>query len=380
LDEFGKPECPIKAVSLYVDRDNNRYGEVRSMISPQDEVNKRRSKALSHISQRQFRIDPDARIDAAEARRIMARPDAVIIAKAGEVEMIGTGSVESVNLSLLSEAKAEVDLMGPNAALGGKNEQGLSGRALMAQQQGGMTELATYFDRIRQLSLMVYRSLWGRIKQSWTNEKWIRVTENEGDVRFVGLNRPITAIEDIAMRYGLTKVTIKDADPQLVAEIEYYSQFPEANEVVRVENPVAELDVDIILDEGVDAPTVRAEQFETIVKMLPTLGPIAQSPEVMKMIIEASSLRDKDKLLKLFEGQGQGQGPDPQAQMQAQMEQMRMKLEFEGMVEVEKAKIKARAEIAAARIKAGFDDQAVAEMPPSGFGREQAAAVSGVIG
>jgi hypothetical protein len=116
--------------------------------------------------------------------------------------------------------------------------------------------------------------------------------------------------------------------------------------------------------------------------MLPTLGPIAQSPEVMKMIIEASSLRDKDKLLKLFEGQGQGQGqgPDPQAQMQAQMEQMRMKLEFEGMVEVEKAKIKARAEIAAARIKAGFDDQAPAEMPPSGFGREQAAAVSGVIG
>ena len=39
------PECPIKAVSLYIDRENNRYGEVRTMIGAQDEINKRRSKA-----------------------------------------------------------------------------------------------------------------------------------------------------------------------------------------------------------------------------------------------------------------------------------------------------------------------------------------------
>ena len=47
LGEEDRPECPIKAVSLYIDRDNNRYGEVRAMIDPQDEVNKRRSKAVA---------------------------------------------------------------------------------------------------------------------------------------------------------------------------------------------------------------------------------------------------------------------------------------------------------------------------------------------
>ena len=47
----------------------------------------------------------------------------------------------------------------------------------------------------------------------------------------------------------------------------------------------------------------------------------------------------------------------------------------------EKAKIKARAEVEAAKIKAGFDPEGQsAEMPPSGFGREQVAAESGVIG
>jgi hypothetical protein len=64
LGEEGQPENPIKAVSLYIDRDNNRYGEVRTMIGPQDEINKRRSKALHLISQRQVRVSPNVQKDA----------------------------------------------------------------------------------------------------------------------------------------------------------------------------------------------------------------------------------------------------------------------------------------------------------------------------
>ena len=49
-DEFGDPVCPIEMQSVYVDRDNNRYGVVRSMIGPQDEINYRRSKFLHLVS------------------------------------------------------------------------------------------------------------------------------------------------------------------------------------------------------------------------------------------------------------------------------------------------------------------------------------------
>ena len=52
--------CPLFMQSAYVDRNNNRYGEVRPMISPQDEINKRRSKALHLLTMRQTKAERGA--------------------------------------------------------------------------------------------------------------------------------------------------------------------------------------------------------------------------------------------------------------------------------------------------------------------------------
>lgn len=46
LDAQGETDCPIIAASAYVTRENERYGSVRDMISPQSEMNFRRSMAL----------------------------------------------------------------------------------------------------------------------------------------------------------------------------------------------------------------------------------------------------------------------------------------------------------------------------------------------
>ncbi|MGL5736919.1 MAG: hypothetical protein ACRCYS_18800, partial [Beijerinckiaceae bacterium] len=131
------PECPIHAVSLYVDRDGNRYGEVRTMIGAQDEVNKRSSKALHLITQRQIRVSPNVSDDPNAVRKELSRPDGVFVGEAGDVEILPTSDMASGNIAMLQEAKSELSLLGPNAALGGKNESDLSGRAIMAQQQGG---------------------------------------------------------------------------------------------------------------------------------------------------------------------------------------------------------------------------------------------------
>lgn len=353
--EDGQPECPIKAVSLYVDRDNNRYGEVRTMIGPQDEINKRRSKALHLINQRQVRVSPVVSDDPNSIRKELARPDGIIVGEAGDVEILPTNDMASANLQLLQEAKAEIDLLGPNAALAGKNEAQMSGRAIMAQQQGGMVESATYLDRIKTLSLAVYRSVWCRIRQFWKEERWVRVTDNEMNVRFVGLNRPVTALQAMAKQMGVSKDNLEQVPPEVRQQLEAIAQDPRAQQIVGYENNVTELDVDIIIDEGIDTPTVQAEQFDTLVKMLPVLGPAAASPEVLKLVIQASQLRDKDKLLELFEPKQEQPQPDPQQIMQLQMEQAAQAAQMEAELEIQKAQIGAAADVEVAKIKAGTD-------------------------
>lgn len=334
IDEEGEPENPIKARSLYIDRDNNRYGAVRVLISPQDEVNKRRSKGLHLITMRQVRASRAVSEDPEKIRREMAKPDGIIMAEDGEFEILPSNDMAAANLQLLQEAKAEIDLLGANAALAGKNENDLSGRAILAQQQGGMVEVARMFDRLRSLSIDVYRAVWNRIRQVWTEERWIRVTDDERNLRFVGLNQQVTVAmlaeevaqgdqEAIAKAAQIVGPQVMQAylqgDPQAQMMLGMFVQ-QNGQQVIEVRNAVNELDVDIVIDEGMDTPTVQAEQFEHIVKMLPALGPLAQSPQMLATIIEASQLRNKDKLLEMVEQAAAAPPPDPAMEQMKQIQ------------------------------------------------------------
>lgn len=313
LGEDKIPECPIKAVSLYVDRENNRYGEVRTMIGAQDEINKRRSKALHLISQRQIRVSPSVAADPRQIRKELSRPDGVFIGEAGDVEILQTNDMAMGNMNLLQDAKNEIDLQGPNAALGGKNESDMSGRAIIAQQQGGMTELATYLDCIRVLSLAVYRSAWFRIQQFWDGERWVRVTDNEQNMHFVGVNQPITALQAMAQQMGITKDNMQQAmqeQPEAVQQLQMFASDPRSQQVVAVENNVTELDVDINIDEGFDTPTIAAEEFQNMLRLAGT-GMVQIPADVL---IEASSLRNKERLLDMLK-----EGPSPEQQQMQEL-------------------------------------------------------------
>lgn len=350
LDVDGQPENPIKAVSAYVDRDNNRYGEVRAMISPQDEVNKRRSKGLHIISSRQTRISRSTGMQASEVKRELAKPDGVLWAEAGEVEILQTGDMAAANFQMLQEAKAEIDLLGPNAALAGKNENDASGRALLAQQQGGMIEVALLMDRLRHLSLAVYRSVWARIRQYWQEPRWIRVTDDERNLRFIGINRPKTMLDVAKERL--------EGDPQAEAKLALLARDPMAQQPVEIENQVAEMDVDIILDEGMDTPTVAAEQFDMLTKMMPSMTQLP--PDAVELLITASSLRDKDKLLEIV-GKMKEQAAQPSPEQQA-MQQLQMR---GAQAEVQKTESEAIENMASAEAKrAGIAADMMAAQSP----------------
>jgi hypothetical protein len=53
-DDQGKSDCELVFQSAYVDRENNRFGLVRELISLQDAINKRNSKALHQLNTAQI--------------------------------------------------------------------------------------------------------------------------------------------------------------------------------------------------------------------------------------------------------------------------------------------------------------------------------------
>jgi len=301
VDEHGEPECAIVLQSAYVDRENDRYGIVRSMISPQDELNKRRSKSLHLLTSRQVRVSRNVE-DLDAVRREIAKPDGVIQADTGEIEVLTNMEFVQGQFQLMQEAKAELDGMGPNATLQGKGGEDQSGRAILALQQGGMVEMTPLLDNLRHFSLRVYRMLWNRIRQYWTQERWVRVT-TEDAVTFVGLN---TTRGAIAMQKIGAAVKAGEIDPATAQQ--YAMQVQQNPAMSQPANQVGQLDVDIEIDEMNETPTLQYEQFQTLTQLAQSGVPIP--PEV---IIAASTLRDKAKLLKMLSDAKAT--PDPQAQL-----------------------------------------------------------------
>lgn len=310
VDEDGQPECALILQSAYVDRDNDRYGLVRDYMTLQDEVNKRRSKFLHLVNSRQIRLSPSANMSAEQAKREMASPDGVIIGEQGDVEIIGTGDMATGHFNLLAEAKQAIQSVGPNATLQGKSGQDQSGRAILALQQGGMTEMAPILDALRHFNIRVYRAIWNRIRQFWQGERWVRVTDDEKNVRFVGLNTTKGTLA--AMK---VKDAMKAGQIDQMQAAQFAQQIQSDPTMMQPANAVAEIDIDIEIDEVADTPTLQMEQFEQLTKLIPA-APQPYIPVMFRMMIEASNLRNKDKLLKVAEQLEQPQADPMQEQMQ----------------------------------------------------------------
>lgn len=312
IDEDGNPECALIFQSAFVDRDNDRYGLVRRYITLQDEVNKRRSKFLHHANSRPIRVDPATNMNAEQVRAEMSRPDAVLIAGPGEVEDITNANMAAGHFSLLAEAKDAINSVGPNAAMQGRETGDQSGRAILALQQGGMVEMSPLLDALRHFNIRVYRAIWNRIKQFKTAEWWVRVTDEEANIRFVGLNTTRGAIAMMKLKTALDEGKVDMQTAQ-----QYAMQIQADPSMQMPANPVAEIDIDIELDEVQDTVTAQFEQFDQLTKLIPA-APQPYIPIMFKMMVEASTLRNKDKILAVAEQLEQPAQPDPM-QQQAMM-------------------------------------------------------------
>ena len=180
----------------------------------------------------------------------------------------------------MQEAKAELDIQGPNAGLQGRGVEGQSGRAIIAQQNAGLAEENALFDAHNDFKLRCYQAMWARAKQFWTEEKYIRVTDDEQAFRFMHVN------------------VFAGIDPMTGQPI--------------VQNALARMDVDIIIDTALDTISLQHEQFEQLSQMAQAGLPIP--PDILIM---ASQLTDKQQILERLQ-QAQ-QNPMAQAEMQLKM-------------------------------------------------------------
>lgn len=295
IDENDSTVHPYKAWSPYVGEDGTRYGMIRDMKPIQDEINKRSSKALHLITSRQIKAEKGAVADVDKARSELAKPDGYIEINPGKIfePLEQTSQVEG-NLELMQEAKAEIENLGPNPGLLGRGVEKQSGRAILAQQNSGMTELSPVFERMREWKLRCYHHDWNLIRKYYTDDRYIRITGDPDAVKHLRINVPVTN--------GM-------------------------GQIVGMENNVAEMDVDIILDEGPDTITMREELIEML----------SDRPDIpVEILIELSSAPDKDVVLKKM---AEMKAPPPDVmELQKRMAQLE---EAQAAANVDKARAEA---------------------------------------
>jgi hypothetical protein len=267
------------------------------MITIQDGINKRKSKSLHLLNTHQTTYEEGAVEDIEAYRREKARPDGTMKVAPGALSQGRITSEVRVDLAqahmlLLQDDKNSIDLKGPNATAMGDKAQGssaASGRAILASQQGGMVSLGDLLDNLRHLDKRVFRAIWNRIRQFWTDQEWIRVTDDERNVKWVGMNVDPMQVQQAAMQ-----------DPSM------------ANKIAGVVANVAELDCDIIIDEVPDV-ILAQEQFQQLLEM----KQYDKRDEIpFKALIIASSIKDKQKFLQEMDKRAQEQAQSPGAQLQ----------------------------------------------------------------
>lgn len=305
LDERRRPMSRFVMFSAAVDHDGDRYGFVRNLKGPQDEVNARRSKALHISNVTRLTLQKGAVDDVETTRREAARPDGVVEYNPGfdkPEPADKTGDLQA-QLELLQDARYEIDSfanISPAILQGADSAQDAhSGVAINLLQKAGIAEIGTFLRNYRAWKIRVYRAIWNTVQNVWTAERWIRVTDNDGVKQFLAVNQ--LGLD----QWGQPVIT----------------------------NAVGSLDVDIILDEGPDVANLMQDAYEMI-KDDPTVPwqvklELMPMPSSVKKTLEAKMQQAASK-------------PDPKVQGEQIKAQTALQ---KGQAEIQKANIQARAEL-----------------------------------
>jgi hypothetical protein len=171
-------------------RDGQPYGVMRGMRDIQDDLNKRRSKALFALSSNRAVMDENAVEDVEEARLEIARPDMLLIKKKGtEIRFEKPTADFQGNLELANMDSESLRNVGgvTNENLG-RDTNSQSGRAVLAKQDQGSLTSSELFDNLMLAIKLAGQLRLSHIEQFWTAEKVVRITGEGQPIEWIKIN------------------------------------------------------------------------------------------------------------------------------------------------------------------------------------------------
>lgn len=244
------------------------YGLVRSMISPQDEINARKSKMLWSLNSRRVVTDSDAVLDHGKAAAEVARPDAYVILNANRkpqssFKVEPGGELASQQYQVMQEAKQEIaESSGIHKAMQGQTSGATSGLAINSLVEQGLNTLAEINDNFRYSRRLVGEMLFELVKQS--------------------------------LMQGPSKVTIGEGKSKRVIPLNVPVRDPQTGQMVIV-NDVAAVRAKIVLDDIPSTPTYRMQQLQMLTEITKSLPPNLQA-FVIDFVIEATDMPRRHEL------------------------------------------------------------------------------------
>jgi len=246
------------------DRDNQPYGVIRNMRDPQEDLNKRKSKALWIMSSNQVIADEDAVEDWDEAEEQIARPDGIIKKRAGsDFEINNDTALAKEHVAMMLH---DIEFLENSSGVTDENRGGVtnaaSGRAINLRQTQGSVVTADLFDNFRFALQLHGEKKLSLIEQYYTEPKVIRITNDRG-ADFMNINMP-----------G------QDDDGAL-----------------QIENDISRTKADFIVDTQDFRETIRLAMFDSMMNLIQGLDPEVQM-QLLDMVIDLGDVPGREEMVR----------------------------------------------------------------------------------
>jgi len=246
-------------------RDNTPYGVIRNVRDPQEDMNKRASKALFILSTNKIIADKKAVDDWNETIEQASRPDGVIKVNGDrKFELITDRELAEEHLMVMDRDQSMIrnssGVQGENI---GDDTNAISGKAILVKQNEGSLVTFELFDNFRySLQLQGEKQL-SMVEQFYDLPKTIRLIGERGDTEYLNLNEP--QWNEVEGRYVFL-------------------------------NDVSARQADFVIDQQDFRATIRQAMFEQLMDMLSKMESTV-ALQLLDLVVEMSDLPGKDELV-----------------------------------------------------------------------------------
>ena len=326
-------------------RDNAPYGVVRQLRDPQEDYNKRASKALWLLSTNRVVMEHGAVDDVEELREEVSRPDSIVVKRRGaELEILNDAPLADGQIALMERDHMHIQSSsGVTDELLGRKTNAVSGKAIEARQAQGSVTTAEIFDNLRFAKQLHGQKLMSLAEQYISEPRVIRLTGAKGQIEWINLNEPVEGPNgEVEFR---NDVTAEQAD-FVVSEMDYHA-------------------------------TTRAAMFEQLMEMSAKLPPEI-SLKLLPQVLELSDIPNKEEfidelrqLLGLPKPEAQLSEEELAMQQQQAMEQQQAEQEQQAIMG-QMARAELEEQVASAELKQAQADKTRAEAEMTREGGEDA--------